>query len=285
MTDGGAQPGSWTRSRPVDLVLARLHLRTGSLGLARAELEALAGSASLDDAAVLDLAEARWRTGDLAGAGDAVEAYLATGGEETMALVIAAEAIASTGGSAEARSLMGRALRTADGSIDALFAGMPRSPMWPPDHPRPGAQDAQLFVEPSLSAAGPAHEPVGAPAGEEPAGKEGGAGQLQAGRQRLDRGELETAAAHLALALRQSPALAPAVVDLVPAGRSPALDLVRGDALRLLGQESESREAFALAAAALAGSLPPGAPATPDGKQRAARRTGGSRPGPPTARR
>jgi hypothetical protein len=284
MTDGGAQSGSWTRSRPVDLVLARLHLRTGSLGLARAELEALAGSASLDDAAVLDLAEARWRTGDLAGAGDAVEAYLATGGEEITALVIAAEAIASTGRSAEARTLMGRALRAADGSIDALFAGMPRSPMWPPDHPRPGvAPEAPPFVTSSLPAARPAHEAIGAPAGEGPVGEEGGAGQLAAGRQRLDRGELETAAAHLALALRQSPALAPSVVDLVPAGRSPALDLVRGDAFRLLGQELEARQAFALAAAALAGSAPPGASATPVGKQRAARRTGGSRFGPPTA--
>ena len=45
--------------------LARVHLRTGSLSLARVELEKLAGSGLLDVASMLDLAEVRWRTGDL----------------------------------------------------------------------------------------------------------------------------------------------------------------------------------------------------------------------------
>ena len=62
--------------RAADLVLARLHLRLGSLGLARAELESMAGRNSLDDQGIRDLAEVRWRTGDLAGAGDAAAAYL-----------------------------------------------------------------------------------------------------------------------------------------------------------------------------------------------------------------
>jgi hypothetical protein len=63
-----------TSIRDPDLALARIHLRLGSLGLARAELEALAGRDALDIDGLLDLAEARWRTGDLPGAGDAAQA-------------------------------------------------------------------------------------------------------------------------------------------------------------------------------------------------------------------
>ena len=62
-----------TRPRPrptptsarAELVLARVHLRMGSMGLARAELETLAGRNGLDDEGIRDLAEVRWRTGDL----------------------------------------------------------------------------------------------------------------------------------------------------------------------------------------------------------------------------
>ncbi len=59
-----------TPERPVaergaDLRLARLHVRGGAYALARAELEALAGSDGLDRDGILDLAEVRWRTGDL----------------------------------------------------------------------------------------------------------------------------------------------------------------------------------------------------------------------------
>ena len=56
-------------TRDPDLILARLHLRLGSLALARAELETLAGRDALDADGLVDLAEARWRTGDIAGAG------------------------------------------------------------------------------------------------------------------------------------------------------------------------------------------------------------------------
>ena len=71
--------------RSSDLALARLHLRLGSLGLARAELEGMAGSGVLDDEGLVDLAEARWRTGDLAGAGEAASAALAAGNEAVVA--------------------------------------------------------------------------------------------------------------------------------------------------------------------------------------------------------
>ncbi|MDQ2965800.1 MAG: hypothetical protein M3R57_08135, partial [Chloroflexota bacterium] len=53
--------------RPTALRMARLHLRTGLLALARVELETLAGEGTLDDEALLDLAEVRWRTDDLTG--------------------------------------------------------------------------------------------------------------------------------------------------------------------------------------------------------------------------
>ena len=74
--------------RDIDLVLARLHLRLGSLQLARAELEEMAGKAILDDEGLIDLAEARWRTGDLAGAGEAANVALASGNEAIVALVM-----------------------------------------------------------------------------------------------------------------------------------------------------------------------------------------------------
>ena len=47
--------------------------------LARAELESSAEPGTLDESALLDLAEVRWRTGDLAGAGEAAQAALARG--------------------------------------------------------------------------------------------------------------------------------------------------------------------------------------------------------------
>ena len=51
--------------------LARLHLRVGSLLIARAELEALATAGSIGAAGLADLAEARWRSGNLEAAGAA----------------------------------------------------------------------------------------------------------------------------------------------------------------------------------------------------------------------
>ena len=105
----------------------------GSLALARAELEALADAGELEAPELLDLAEARWRTGDLAGAGEAATAALGRGADDPLAFVIAAEAVAAVGRPAEARRLAARALVGLDGSLDTLFAGMPRSAIWPID--------------------------------------------------------------------------------------------------------------------------------------------------------
>src|SRR5437868_1333336 len=103
-----------TDRRDPDLVLARVHLLLGSLSLARAELETLAGRSDLDDDGIRDLAEARWRTGDIAGAGEAAAAWLESHPDDILGLVIAAEAQAALGRPAEARRLAGRALERAD---------------------------------------------------------------------------------------------------------------------------------------------------------------------------
>ena len=178
-----------TGQRPSELRLARLHLRTGAYGLARAELETLAGAGALDDEALLDLAEVRWRTDDLTGAGEAAAAYIAGGHIALVALVVAAEATAALGRPGEARRLAGRALELVDGAIDPIFAGMPRSDVWParrvervvlagtaaPAGPAPGAAGpasggpglagtvAVAAIEPTMTASGPG-DPPAAPA-------------------------------------------------------------------------------------------------------------------------
>ena len=111
---GHAGDGS---GRATALRLARLHLRLGQLPLARAQLEALAGRAALDEGALLDLAEARWRTGDLAGAGEAAGALLARGRDDALALLIVAESVAAVGRPGEARPQSARAQAMIEGPL------------------------------------------------------------------------------------------------------------------------------------------------------------------------
>jgi hypothetical protein len=128
-TRSTATPGAAS----VDLTLAHLHLRLGSIALARAELETLAGRDALDASGLTDLAEVRWRTGDLAGAGEAAAAVLPDGDGPVIALVIAAEAALGRGRPTEARRYATKAMAAAPDQIDAMFAGMPRGPVWPAD--------------------------------------------------------------------------------------------------------------------------------------------------------
>ena len=134
-----------TPGRSVELVLAHAHLRLGSLALARTELETLAGLGRLDTIGLVDLAEVRWRTGDLAGAGEAAAVALRGDEEHPVALLIAAEAAAALGRPSESRRLAARAMANATGSIDAIFAGMPRSAAWPPDADEPPPTAPTLF--------------------------------------------------------------------------------------------------------------------------------------------
>lgn len=222
--------------RPVDLVLAAVHLRTGSLGLARAELEAFAGAGLLDSDGLADLAEARWRTGDLAGAGDAAHAHLDGGGSSLVALVVAAESTAELGRPGEARALAARALDRLDRPLDRVFAGMPRSPIWPADEP-----DHTVAVE------APGEPPTATEADDVPAASDAERA-LASARTALDDGDLAAAAIQLAVAVRLAPLLAPTVLELLDGHRSPGLDLVRGDALAALGRESDARRAWTEAA-------------------------------------
>ncbi len=160
-----AVEASGVTTRDPDLILARLHLRLGSLALARAELETLAGRDALDQAGLLDLAEARWRTGDITGAGEAAVAALHDEEGPLLALVVAAEAAAARGRPTEARRLADKAMEAAAGSIDALFAGMPRAAVWPPDATAPPPSPTTMFDPPrrAISAAHRHPRPLDAP--------------------------------------------------------------------------------------------------------------------------
>src|SRR4029077_14810446 len=131
--------------RTTDLTLARLDLRTGSLALARAEFETLAGRAPLDGDALVDLADVRWRTGDLASAGSAATSALDQGIDAPVAMIVAAESAFALGRPGEARRLATRAMAAAGGTLDALFGGMPRSSVWPPDPAEPAPMAGTLF--------------------------------------------------------------------------------------------------------------------------------------------
>lgn len=258
--------------RNPDLALAHVHLRLGSLGLARAELETLAGRGVLDDEGLRDLAEARWRTGDPGGAGEAAAAFLETRPDDILGLVIAAEAQAAAGRPGEARRLAGRALERADGSLDPIFAGMPRSSIWPIE---PGAAAGPAGV--LFDDLHPGPLPVGPRADDEDAAALGGAlptGPLdgpslwgdtapaedaaadpaelvRGARASLDAGRADDAAAGLLLALRASPSIAPAVLDLLAGRPEPILAIVRGDAARIVGHEVEAMRDHAAATATL----------------------------------
>jgi tetratricopeptide (TPR) repeat protein len=288
-------------TRDPDLVLARLHLRLGSLALARAELETLAGRDALDEGGLIDLAEARWRTGDITGAGEAAVAALDE--EEDgplLALVVAAEAAAARGRPTEARRLADKAMEAAAGSIDALFAGMPRAAVWPPDAAAPPPSPTTMF-EPPRRATSPVHRhprpheaaiaPAAAAAAAAVVGDEatpGGAAdaatiglweaatpalatgiaidltpeeELALGRAALESNDPDEAAVRLGLVLRIAPALAPAVLELIEGRTERGLALVRGDAYRLVGRETEARRAFS--DAARGGTLPTSAPEGP----------------------
>ncbi len=272
--------------RAADLVLARLHLRLGSLGLARVELETLAGRNALDDEGIRDLAEVRWRTGDLAGAGDAAAAYLANQPDDALVLMIAAELQAHLGRPGEARRLAGKAIAASAGPIDALFAGMPRSSIWPVDtgaHDEPAGTLFSELESPHASwAVAPAEntgleerlsESEAEIAAEAEArisqsldagpglweAQEGTIAQalpdpaelLSRARAALEAGRPGQAAAGMALALRADPGLAPAVLDLIAGRQEPVLALVRGDANSIVGHGPEAMRDYAAAVAAI----------------------------------
>ena len=251
-------------ARTVESVLAHAHLRLGSLALARVELETMAGLGLLDARGLVDLAEVRWRTGDLLGAGEAASAALRD------------EDGAGSRSSSPPKQRPPSAARARRGGWPtgcwpmrrpasiAIFAGMPRSSVWPGDAAEPPPTAPTLFDrEPDLPARVDANmlpsqdrvapervrEPsTAAPVmlgfwdGEadiEPAVMDAPdpAAELDAGRTALVAGALDEAALHFGLALRVAPALAPAVLEATEGARSASLSIVRGDAYRLAGHE------------------------------------------------
>jgi tetratricopeptide (TPR) repeat protein len=265
------------RTRTTELILAHAHLRLGALALARVELETMATLGDLDGQGLVDLAEVRWRTGDLTGAGEVATASLRGEIDDPVALVIAAEAAASAGRPGEARRYAQRAMAMAGGTIDAIFAGMPRSVVWPPDADEPPPTAPTLFDRgpdiaplethesappeptPAEVAASAAAKPPTGPmtlgfwdddetVDPGPADLPDPAAALEAGRAALVAGSPEVAALHFGLALRLAPALAPAILEATGGARSPAISIVRGDAYRAAGHELEARNAYAEAA-------------------------------------
>lgn len=262
-------PTDASTDRSTDLRLARLHLRIGALALARAELETLAGRDALDDDGLADLAEVRWRTGDLAGGAEAAAVIL---GEDddgpVIAHIVAAEAAMARGRPSEARRHADVVISRAGPTLDVLFAGMPRGPVWPADPAAQPPPAAELFDMPAVGPvavrraaagdAGPddaavvAAETIGLWAADDDAasaptlpGLPVTDDELLLAREALTDGRPADAAIHLGLVIRLAPALAPVVLDLVGADRDPALAFVRGDAYRLVGRETEARLAYA----------------------------------------
>ncbi|HEV8401589.1 MAG TPA: hypothetical protein VGQ31_01005 [Candidatus Limnocylindrales bacterium] len=261
-------------TRTTELILAHAHLRLGALALARVELETMATLGTLDAQGLVDLAEVRWRTGDLTGAGEAATASLQGEIDDPVALIVASEAASSDGRPGEARRYAQRAMAMAGGTIDAIFAGMPRSGVWPPDADEPPPTAPTLFdrgpdiapVE-TREPAPPDPVPAVAAAATPPAGPmtlgfwdddetidpgptdlPDPAAALEAGRAALVAGSLDVAALQFGLALRLAPALAPAILEATGGARGPAIAVVRGDAYRAAGHEIEARNAYAEAA-------------------------------------
>src|SRR6185295_12259248 len=111
----------------------------------------MAGLGLLDARGLVDLAEVRWRTGDLLGAGEAANAALREEDGAVIALVIAAEAASAVGRPSEARRMANRVLAGAPAMVDRIFAGMPRSSVWPGDSAEPPPTAPTLFDrEPEL---------------------------------------------------------------------------------------------------------------------------------------
>jgi len=244
----------------------------------------LSGRDGLDDEALVDLAEARWRSGDGVLAGEAATSAMDHGYDPPIAVMIAAEAAFALGRPGEARRLATRAMSAASGTLDALFAGMPRSPVWPSDPADPAPSATTLFGEDRAEAAAGGTGAAGV--GEEGAGDgpsvrdatvaavvlddtaapglwdadkatlevpapSDPATLLESGMAALEAGDEDRAAALLGLAIRIGPHLAPVILDATIDVTDANLLLVRGDAFRSTGHELDAVAAFAAAARAL----------------------------------
>ena len=275
-------PGARVARRAADGRLARVHLRGGLLTLARASLEQMAGVGALDREALVDLAEARWRSGDLEGAAEAATAHLEAAGDEPLAHLIVAEEADRQGSLVDARRHAAVVRARVGTGLDRLFAGEVRSTAWSmeaADWMDEGAtgpgrwgllaggrevadpEPRSWRMLPPPSAGSPVARPrvarAAAPAGPSTLdqlelGRTAGA-ELEAAELELARGAVTDAVDRLALVLRFDPELAPVILSMAdralmaPGDREQglvALQLLRGDADRVLGLELEAVDAY-----------------------------------------
>ena len=261
-----APPASWDDDTAVRRRLASVYLRTGALSAARVELESLGGRNLLEGHGLLDLAEVRWRTGDRARAGEAAGAYLDAGGSDGLAFVIVAEAAAEAGRHDEARGHLAEAASRLEDLVRA-YAGMRTLVEPEPPLPPESVSAPESLAQPEATAGGPDMAPEPAPGpgdavaespelDEAPGPQEPPAAtpdpEIASAANLLESGEALRAAVHLGLALRTGPISASAVLAAIGDRHDAALELVRGDALRLLGRDEEAAAAYRAASAALA---------------------------------
>lgn len=261
--------------RSAEARLSRLYLRGGMLGLARASLEQTASAGTLDRAALADLAEARWRAGDLAGAAEAAEAHLRARGDEPIARIIAAEQAAQEGRILDARQLATQVHGQVGEGLERLFAGEPRSAVWPPAsagwmdqgavqpgrygllvggaevaHPDPGTWPTAPLEAPEQPPAVAAPSvlvhtsPHAAPFKVSPhdateASREVDL-ELQAAERDLARGDLVALADRLGLLLRRDPALAPVILSITEHALAVSVDRDTGDPSAADGASSDA---------------------------------------------
>ena len=250
--------------------LARLHLRVGSLLVARAELEALATAGSIGAAGLADLAEARWRSGNLEAAGAAAADHQAAGGVEPLALVILAESAAAAGRPDEAEEHIAALGSLREPLLSAMFAGMPRRADWTsigavesvdePGDAAPGRSRRSRAAARSTTETAESRRTAGGGASKARSQDDRTSAfpdaeslllDAQADMSSSEPERMSLAFDRLALALRWHPSVASDVVELVARRQEPAAQLVRGDALRSLGRLLEAEAAYAAAAAAL----------------------------------
>lgn len=290
------EPTPASTTPTIEQQLAGIHLRLGSVMLARAELEQLAATDHLDVAGLADLAEVRWRTGDLDDAAAAATAHLAGGGVQPIAMVIAAEAAAAGGRPGEARSHVAAVGGMSAEQLERQFAGMPRRAFWP-SAPAAAIEALEAFSPTRggwVQRPTPATAPESRRAEAEPSDDQGpglwtddtiglpreAAPGVQAkakpgtldpadlmarGRADVRAGSPDRLASgldRLALALRLDPAVAPRVLETLGQRHEPAALVLRGDACRILGRILEAEAAY-LAAAATLGSDAIGLPFRP----------------------
>ncbi|MEO5919023.1 MAG: hypothetical protein ABIQ17_05625 [Candidatus Limnocylindrales bacterium] len=250
----------------VELRLAAIHVRLGSLLLARAELESLASRDVLPADGLADLAELRWRSGDIERAGEAAAAHLAAGGNRPIARVVLAESDAAAGRTVEAGNHVQTLRDLPAAELETLFAGMPQRAPWRMPSPghgieEPGAREPTDEAEPADEA--PARGPRESTRPRSPDARAtfGPEPLIPVAQDLLARAidDLDTGDParrsrgldRLAVTLRLDPRRAPEVVDLLQRRREPAAHLIRGDGLRIMGRALDAEAAYLAAAAAL----------------------------------